>query len=109
MPYEDWPMWINITRAGIKMHYLNVAVVNYRRHSSSQYNYGEELIFNDFFLKTRVVYKKYVKENLKLIERFNISSNYYSKLILIKLKLRNKNKINKSIFYLISKIFKSNI
>ena len=32
---EDFPLWLNITRLGIKIHFLELATVNYRLHSKS--------------------------------------------------------------------------
>jgi len=32
---EDWPMWLALTKAGIRMHYLNTVSVKYRVHAQS--------------------------------------------------------------------------
>jgi glycosyltransferase involved in cell wall biosynthesis len=71
MPYEDWPFYLNITAKGHKIHFLDKATVNYRIHKSSIYNKKGSNPISNFFIKDKMVYTKYRKPFLPLLERIN--------------------------------------
>ena len=80
---EDWPMWINFTRKGYKIYFLDKATVNYRISSNSVFNSsGVGKLFNSFFKIERIVYKKHIKPYTSFSNRFFISYSYFIKLFL---------------------------
>jgi glycosyltransferase involved in cell wall biosynthesis len=99
IPYiEDWPIWLKITRAGEKIHFLNTATVLYRVHSESIQNKKEsKFLYNDYILKQRPIYLKYVNNYITTTELIiNEIHFYYGKFIL---KYFNRNAaINRFIF-----------
>jgi alpha-1,3-rhamnosyltransferase len=86
MPYDDWPLFLRITGNGNKIFYLNKITVNYRIHNSSSCNYGvsNNLLFNSFYTKDKIVYKKYRKNHLSLLERLIEESEFRRKYLFIK-------------------------
>lgn len=48
---EDWPLWLRLTRAGIKMYYFDTPTVRYRFHSSLTHSSSKEF-FNGRFHET---------------------------------------------------------
>jgi len=64
MPYEDLPFSLRVTNSGFKFHFLDKCTVNYRVHSSSQYNHSDKLLFDEFFRKERLVYNHCIRREL---------------------------------------------
>ena len=98
---EDLPMWLRITKTGIKIHFLNSTTVNYRLHDNSIT--GEHIIntiFNRYHLKLRDVYIKYIFPDIPAIERFFINYEYYRLKRLEKLGLNKSKPIYKLIHLL---------
>jgi glycosyltransferase involved in cell wall biosynthesis len=111
MPYEDWPMFLSILKRGFKIYHLNKSTVNYRLHDFSVYNnnVSGNLIFNDFFLKDRVVYIKYRKDQLTYIERFIEDLEYHRKRLFLRTGLNKSSKVNRylnDLFLFIYRFFK---
>lgn len=108
MPYEDWPMFLNINKKGYKIYYMNKVVVNYRVHNESIYNKGchdkSKIFFNDFFLKDREVYKKYRRNNLYKGERYLEEFDFLRKKIFYQLGLTRNNLISRKINHIFNKI-----
>jgi glycosyltransferase involved in cell wall biosynthesis len=98
---EDIPMWLRITQAGIKIHYLNITTVNYRKHDNSVTGeYIANTIFNHYHLKHRLIDVKYIFQNISLIEVFFVNLEYYRLILLSKLGLNRQNLINRFIYKL---------
>jgi len=98
---EDLPMWLRITKVGIKIHYLNATTVNYRKHDNSIT--GEHIpntIFNNYYLKLRLINVKYIFQNISIIEIFFLNLEYYRLLLLSKLGLNKPSIINGYIYKL---------
>jgi len=81
---EDWPIWLKITKAGEKIHFLNAITVMYRLHNESVQNKKDDkFLYNDYFLKQRPIYLKYINNYVSIAERILIEVNFYfGKLIL---------------------------
>jgi alpha-1,3-rhamnosyltransferase len=67
---EDYPMWLKLTGAGIKLHYFNKLTVAYRRHSNSVNHIKSNSLFapsalNNYKVRKKYVFPKYPK--LKLL------------------------------------------
>jgi len=56
---EDHPLWLNLTRNGIKLHFMDMVTVNYRQHSGAINNTGEIQIINPNYLKSNEFRKIY--------------------------------------------------
>ena len=100
IPYiEDRPIWLKITKAGEKIYFLNAATVLYRLHSESiQNKIDKKFLYNDYILKQRPIYLKYININVTTIERvFNEIHFSFGKLIL---KYFNRNYTFNRIFFM---------
>ncbi|MGM0945457.1 MAG: glycosyltransferase family 2 protein [Bacteroidota bacterium] len=62
---EDWPLVLNLTNKGNKIHYLDINTILYRVHEKSVYNSNKN---HAFFLDKKLVYKKYVNDNVGILE-----------------------------------------
>lgn len=99
IPYiEDWPYWLKITKAGEKIFFLNKATVLYRVHNESIQNKKENnLLYNDYIIKQRPVYLKYIKDNIPIAERI-VNDMHFNFGVLV-LKYFNKNRtFNRIVF-----------
>ena len=111
MPTEDHPFWLRITQNGYKFFFLNKITANYRIHKKSFFNYNDgNMLFNLRFIKNKLSYDKYFKNNLFLIERFFEGLEYKRKLLFVKLNInqfkfayRGINKVFKIIWTLYKK------
>lgn len=43
---EDYPLWLNLTKKGFRLYFMDKLTVNYRMHSKALNNRGESLIVN---------------------------------------------------------------
>jgi alpha-1,3-rhamnosyltransferase len=62
--FEDWPMWLNLTYKGYKIHYLDIIGVKYRQHTQSIQlkKTKKNQLINDFNLqKSRLILNEYVR------------------------------------------------
>ena len=96
---EDRPVWLKITKGGEKIYFLNAATVLYRLHSESiQNKKDKKFLYNDYIIKQRPIYQKYININVTIIERiFNEIQFNYGKLIL---KYFNRNYAFNRIFFM---------
>ncbi len=67
--FEDYPLFLNLTKAGYKIYPLNKVTVYYRRHDSSVLRQSGDRIFSDFYLKRRAFDLDYIHPNITRIER----------------------------------------
>lgn len=61
---EDYPMWLKLTKTGIKLHFMETETVAYRQHIDSLNNKIEKGLFNQQYLRTEQMREKYVYPNL---------------------------------------------
>ena len=97
LPYDDWPIFLKILKNGFKIHLLKKVTVNYRIHSESIYNSGisNKVLFNNFFLKDRIVYQKCRRLYLTKFERMIEDFEYERKCVFLKLGLNKANRLNR--------------
>ena len=60
---EDYPMWLKLTQAGIKLSYFHTATVGYRIHANATNNTGE-VLFKPSVLNSYLVRKKFAHPHL---------------------------------------------
>lgn len=74
---EDWPFWLKITQQGRRFYFLNQETVLYRIHEKSVYSGSEnKFLVNPFHAVQKNIYKKYIRENINLIEKILFDSYY---------------------------------
>lgn len=49
---EDYPMWLKLTKSGVKLHYFHKPTVGYRVHSKATNNTGAEVLFKPSVLNS---------------------------------------------------------
>lgn len=76
---EDYPLWLKLTKAGYKLHFLDKVTVMYRQHYGAQYNTNIDfLIKPNYFLTEnfRQTYTyPYLPKSIELYQRFNWITN----------------------------------
>ncbi|MFH2064828.1 MAG: glycosyltransferase [Pseudomonadota bacterium] len=74
---EDVPFILNLTRNGIKLWFMNIHTVNYRIHDDSIcHNKQPGRIYSRYFIKRRVVNKKYILPYMYPIEKIFMHIEY---------------------------------
>ncbi len=61
---EDYPMWLKLTNAGIKLNYFHKVTVGYRIHSKATNNVGDNLLFKPSVFNTFKIRKQVAHPNL---------------------------------------------
>jgi len=97
---EDHPMWLTLTKKGVKIFHLAKVTVKYRVHGLSvrTSDSNKSSLFNRFYLKIRSFQKVYIYPNISAFGRFSLSYEYYRHYIIDSLGLNRKNIICKSIY-----------
>ena len=71
---EDYPLWLNLTRNGHKLHYMDKVTVNYRQHSKAINNTGTSYLVNLNYFRTEAFRKiytyPYLPADVRLSQRF---------------------------------------
>ena len=61
---EDYPMWLNLTKAGIKLYFMGIVTVAYRLHNTSLNTNFDNKLFSTQYLRTETMRNVYVYPNL---------------------------------------------
>ena len=103
---EDHPMFLNVTKKGIKIFYMNKLTAKYRIHNASVRTFDKEnkAIFNKFYLRIRKFQKLYIYPNVSLFGKFSLNYEYYRHYIIDYLNLNKSNIIGKGIYFITGKI-----
>lgn len=71
---EDYPLWLNLTKNGHRLYYMDKVTVNYRQHSKAINNTGTSYLVNLNYFRTEDFRKIYVypslPADLRLSQRF---------------------------------------
>ena len=71
---EDYPLWLNLTKNGYKLHFMEKVTVNYRQHSKAVNNTGKNFIINPNYFKTEPFRKVYtypfLPSDVRLCQRY---------------------------------------
>jgi len=71
---EDYPLWLNLTKNGHKLHFMDTVTVNYRQHSKAINNTGRSYLINpNYFISEafRKVYTyPYLPLDIKLYQKY---------------------------------------
>ena len=60
---EDYPMWLKLTKSGVKLSYFHLPTVGYRIHAKATNNTGE-VLFKPSVLNSYLIRKKFVHSHL---------------------------------------------
>jgi glycosyltransferase involved in cell wall biosynthesis len=74
---EDYPMWINLTRNGHRLFFMEKVTVNYRRHSKAINNTRIDYIIKPNYFRTEGFRKMYTYPNLPVSIKLNQRYNWY--------------------------------
>jgi glycosyltransferase involved in cell wall biosynthesis len=95
---EDYPLWLNLTRSGCKLFFMNKVTVNYRQHSMALNNKGDSWVVNPNYFLHESFRKLYTYPNLPLDVRLSHRFVWVASQ-LFRLRLLNRyNKFNKSLY-----------
>jgi glycosyltransferase involved in cell wall biosynthesis len=98
--FEDHPLWLKLTKKGIKIYYLPVLTVFYRLHGNSIFaSVSDDKIYNKFYLYRRQADIKYIYPSISFIERIFYDYEYYRKKTIDAMGLNRNNIICKMIYY----------
>ncbi len=89
---EDHPLWLNLTRNGYRLYFMEKTTVNYRRHSKAINNTGNDFIVNPNFLKTNNFRKIYTYPYLPTDVRLDQIFTWFVSRV-FKYKWLNRNRI----------------
>ena len=88
---EDYALWLNLTRNGYKLHYMDGALVNYRMHANALNNTGIPYVVNPNFFKEEDFRKAYTYPYLPRVIRLKSLYIWYVSQI-FRCKWLNKNR-----------------
>lgn len=88
---EDYPLWLNLTKNGHKLYFMDNVTVNYRQHSKAINNTGIPCLINPNYFKEEDFRKLYTYPYLPSEVRLNQRYNWYVSQIFRNERL-NKNK-----------------
>lgn len=109
--YEDRPLWLKLTQAGYKFHYLNIVSVKYRKHEGSiQVKKAKKAYVPRFeFIRDKILLEEYSRY-LTFIERVCYKAIVFRHQLILKVFQNKRNVITKGItfftYYLPNKILK---
>jgi glycosyltransferase involved in cell wall biosynthesis len=89
---EDHPLWLNLTRSGFKLHFMDKVTVNYRMHSMAINNNGMSFVVNPNYFVNEDFRKVYTYPNLPVDIRLNVRFHWYASQV-FRCKLLNQDKI----------------
>jgi alpha-1,3-rhamnosyltransferase len=87
---EDKPLWITLTRNNIKLNFIPISLVNYRIHDLSIQKAFNE-IYSAYKYSNWKMYKKYIHDELYMIEQFSNRLDFFRISLLIKFGINNSN------------------
>lgn len=72
---EDYPLWLNLTKHGYKLYFMDKVTVKYRRHGAAINNNGRSCIVNPNYFRSESFRRKYtypyLPADIRLSQRFS--------------------------------------
>lgn len=99
---EDYPLWLNLTRNGHKLYFMDKVTVNYRRHAKAINNTGIDYLVNPNYFRQENFRRLYTYPSLPLDIRYNQRYNWLACQVFRFNWLNRKNKINRFLFILLT-------
>lgn len=79
---EDYPMWLNLTKSGIKIFFLDKVTVNYRLHDSNIYQNSNNYLYNKFYFDLTRIRLKYCQNYYSISYIILLKYEYFIRKIL---------------------------
>jgi hypothetical protein len=99
---EDYPLWLNLTKKGHKLHFMDKVTVNYRQHSKAINNTGRIFLINPNYFKQEEFRKAYTYPYLPMDIRLKQRYVWYASQIFRFDWLNKKLRYNKLLYYLLT-------
>lgn len=100
---EDYPMWIKITKAGHKFHFLNKDTIKQRHHRNSTGSFYFQLINPPTFYIKEHMKRVYVYPYVGFLTWLNLKTKFHVKDLMIRLGMNKATKINVTVDTLLTK------
>jgi glycosyltransferase involved in cell wall biosynthesis len=72
---EDYPLWLNLTKAGSRLHFMDKVTVNYRRHSAAINNTNIDYLIRPNYFRSedfrRIYTYPYLPRDIRLNQQWN--------------------------------------
>lgn len=75
---EDYPLWLNLTKNGHRLYYMDKVTVNYRQHSKAINNTGTSYLVNLNYFRTEEFRKIYTYPSLPVDVRLSQRFRWYA-------------------------------
>lgn len=100
--FDDWPMWLKISRSGISFYTMDKVTICYRVSSNSFSNKGRDLkIYSDVYLKLYDFSVEYLFAEMSYADRLFKKYEYYLHLYFDKLHLNRNKPIHKTLYVIL--------
>ncbi|WP_234571715.1 glycosyltransferase family 2 protein [Rhodohalobacter sp. 614A] len=104
--WEDTPFWIKVTKAGVKLTYLNYYGTYYRRENSSVQNNNDKVLYNKFQI-SKISYRyKFLKHLYPITDKIRISVQYWAFVFLYTLFKNKKNIVTRSMRRITNELYR---
>ena len=67
---EDWPLWLNMTRSGIKVHYFDKVTIKYRRSNDSVMKMSQPFMSKAYAVDSLVFHSIYIQPHVTFFVSF---------------------------------------
>jgi glycosyltransferase involved in cell wall biosynthesis len=101
---EDYPMWLKLTAAGIRLYYFHKETVGYRMHSKATNNNGQDVLVKPSELNNYKIRKKYAHPHLPKLQVFDENWTYNIALLFKNLGITRKTKVSVG-FYKLMRVY----
>lgn len=88
---EDYPMWLRLTKAGVRFYFMDKVVMNYRLSTSTFQDINDKRVKALFIYRQKGFNKKYICPNVSFARRTYIKFRYIKYTIFYKMGLLDKN------------------
>ncbi len=101
---EDYPLWLNLTKNGYKLYFMDKTTVNYRSHAKAINNTGYDFLVNPNYFNQGEFRKVYIYPYLPNDVRLNQQFIWYSSQI-FRWKFLNRNNNPSLLIYLLLTLY----
>ena len=99
---EDYPLWLNLTKAGFKLYFMNIPTVKYRQHTEAINNTGIDYLIKPNYFRTEEFREIYTYPFLPTSIRLKSKWIWIASQIFKMNKLNKNTKFNKALFELLT-------
>ena len=94
---EDYPLWLNLTKSGHKLYFMDKITVNYRTHAQAINNTGKQNVVNPNYFRQEEFRRIYTYPYLPMAERNNQRYVWYVSQIFRSKWINKVNSINSTL------------